>query len=80
MPDIKPSMNVSALKTLAIQLASAHSAQDADLLFALKNADIGDDADHDGTYHQRDSNKSDEDQRDHVDDVGNGAHEHAHDV
>ena len=63
-----------------VALARAHGAQDTDFLLAFEHADVGDDADHDRTHDERDGDERDEHHGDHVDDVGDGAHERAHDV
>ena len=63
---------------LDVALGRADGAQDADLLLALQDADVGDDADHDGAHHQRDAHEGNEHQADHVHDVRDGAHDDAH--
>ena len=63
---------------LDVALGRADGAQDADLLLALQDTDVGDDADHDGAHHQRDAHEGNEHQADHVHDVRDGAHDDAH--
>ena len=52
-----------------IALAAAQRADDADLLDALHDGDVGDDADHDGGDHKRQSGEGDQGDRYDIDDA-----------
>ena len=63
-----------------VPLGGTDGPEDADLLPALKDADIGDDADHDGGNDQRDGDEGHHHAADHVHDLGHTGHQGAHEV
>src|SRR5699024_1455635 len=63
-----------------VLLGGSNGPQDADLFLAFQNADVGDDADHDGGYDQGNGHKGDQHIADDVDDVCDRGHHGAHQI
>ena len=63
-----------------ISFGRANGPENSDLLLPLQHADIGDNADHDGGYHQRDRHKGDQHIADDVDDIRHRGHQGAYHI
>ena len=63
-----------------IALGRADGTQNSDLLSPLHDADVGDNADHDGRNHQRDGHKGHQHIGDHVHNIGDRGHHGAHQI